>query len=195
MVGPLSLSLMAYYGSYLKDVLPGSIYVSFGGETSHDHCMKLGKLKWQTDKNWLKTVCSPSHSASGAQFVCMSWVTAMVAVSHLLTSKQDRTSSQTQFQIGRCGLPQLTGSRCEVQNIIHQLQDKTNHLITYNYCAKNHYWYLLITEGDALLNSLYLKCNANILPILVRYFMHFRIRVYQNGNLKWKSADSQRKKH
>lgn len=45
MVGPLRLSLMVYYGSYLKDVLPGSIYVSFGGETSHDHCMKLRKLK------------------------------------------------------------------------------------------------------------------------------------------------------
>lgn len=45
LVGPLRLLLMAYYGSYLKDVLPGSIYVSFGGETSHDHCMKLRKLK------------------------------------------------------------------------------------------------------------------------------------------------------
>lgn len=33
--------------SHLKDVLPGLIYVSFGGEASHDHCMELRKLKRQ----------------------------------------------------------------------------------------------------------------------------------------------------
>lgn len=38
----------------------------------------------------------------------------------------------------------------------------------------------------------YLKCDANVLAILVGYFMNFRIRIYQNGYLK-KKRDN--KKH
>lgn len=38
-----------YDWSYLKDVLPGSIYVSFGAKASHDHCMELRKLKRQKE--------------------------------------------------------------------------------------------------------------------------------------------------
>lgn len=38
-----------------------------------------------------------------------------------------------------------------------------------------------------------LKCNANILPILIGYFMNFRIRIHQNGYLKRKRRQSTKK--
>lgn len=54
-----------YYRSYLKDVLPGSIYISFRAKTSHDHRMELRKLKRQkeievkTDSDvWCVSVCT-----------------------------------------------------------------------------------------------------------------------------------------
>lgn len=38
-----------------------------------------------------------------------------------------------------------------------------------------------------------LKCNANILPILISYFMNFRVRIHQNGYLKRKRRQSTKK--
>lgn len=39
----------------------------------------------------------------------------------------------------------------------------------------------------------YLKCNANVPPVLVGYFMYFRIGIYQNGHLKQTRRGSQQK--
>lgn len=36
-----------------------------------------------------------------------------------------------------------------------------------------------------------LKRNANVPPVLIRYFMNFRIRVHQDGNLERKRRDTQ----
>lgn len=44
--------------------------------------------------------------------------------SDLLTGEEDRASGQAQFEVCGRGLPQLTDARCEVQHVVHQLDEK-----------------------------------------------------------------------
>lgn len=42
---------------------------------------------------------------------------------HLLAGEEDRAGGQAQFEICGRGLPQLIGSRGEIQDVVHQLKE------------------------------------------------------------------------
>lgn len=106
--------------------------------------------------------------------------------SHLLTGKQDRSGGQAQFEICSRGFSQVTGSRCEVQHIVHQLQDtESERQPALNRCS---IVYMLRYAAFRLRSELGckhdLEGDADIPPILEGYFMNFRVGIHQDGNLK-----------
>lgn len=44
------------------------------------------------------------------------------------------------------------------------------------------------------MKTAHLKCDANVLPVLIGYFMNFGIRVHEDGYLKWKEIQSTKDK-
>lgn len=99
--------------------------------------------------------------------------------SYLLAGKEDWSGGQAQLEVCSRGLPQVTGSWREVQDIVHQLQETDN----------GHQQPLQLTQ-IGLTNTKKKDCkrdlegDADIPPVLKSYFVNFRVRIHQDGNLK-----------
>lgn len=95
--------------------------------TSPLEVKRLMIIAWSSgnwrDRNTLK-LCFPVTSIRCTVSMKTHDSLKCTCCSHLLTCKQDRSGGQAQFEICSTGLPQLTGPRREVQDIIHQLQDR-----------------------------------------------------------------------
>lgn len=50
--------------------------------------------------------------------------------------------------------------------------------------SNSNYFLIILMVLSVSLSLSYLKCDANVLPVLEGYFMNFGIRIDQNGYLK-----------
>lgn len=92
-----------------------------------------------------------------------------------MAGEEHGAGGQAQLQIRGRGLPQLSGPRGEVQDVVHQLQgDKQS-------CDQSA---PEVQVGHAPSRRAdYLKGDADVLSVLEGYFVHFGVRVHQDGDL------------